>query len=67
MCSCRWEDNIKIKLKEIVPQDVNSADSEKGAMTGFSEYGNEPYCFIEGGEILHKFIDYQFRNKVSAP
>jgi hypothetical protein len=45
----RWEDNIKLDLREIGidGDELDSAGSGQGPVTGFCEHGNEPSSYIK--------------------
>jgi hypothetical protein len=49
---CRWEDNIKMDLREIGFGDVDSLGSGQGHVVGSCEHGNEPSGSIKCGEFL---------------
>jgi hypothetical protein len=49
---CRWEDNIKIDLKEIGCEDVNWIIwLRQGTMAGSCEHGTKPSDSIKGGDF----------------
>jgi hypothetical protein len=37
----KWENNIKVSLKEIRFEDVDSIDSKQGQLKDYHEHGNE--------------------------
>jgi hypothetical protein len=50
----RWEDDIKMYLREIGGYGFYSSGSEYGQVAGFCARGNEPSVSIKSGECLHR-------------
>jgi hypothetical protein len=65
-CRRRWEDTIRINLKEI-ECGLDSSSSEYIPVAGFCEYGNEPSRIIKDEEFFDQQSDYQLLKKDSAP
>jgi hypothetical protein len=59
----RWEDNIKLGLREIGIDWANwiRLAQDRVRWVGFSEHGNEPLCSIKKSRIFFgRLSDYQF-------
>jgi hypothetical protein len=54
---CRWKDNIKMYLKEIGWEGLDSSGSGQGPVAGCCEHGNEPSGSIKGGEFLDQLSE----------
>jgi hypothetical protein len=48
----RWEDNIRLIIREIWCEGVDTSDSQQGPVAGSCEYGNEPPGSIKSREFL---------------
>jgi hypothetical protein len=48
----RWEDNIKMDLRDIGWEGVDSSGSGQGQVSDCCECGNEPLGSVKGGESL---------------
>jgi len=48
----RWEDNVRMDLREIKLEGVDWICSGLGPVVGSYEYGNEPSGYTKGGDFL---------------
>jgi hypothetical protein len=58
---CRWEDNIKMDLREI---GINVTGSEWCPVVGFCEHSNEPLCSIKKAGCLTSRVTISFSKNI---
>jgi hypothetical protein len=61
-CRGRWENNIRMDLREIGAGrcGLDASGSGQRPVAGFCEHGNEPSGFIKGGGLLTSWVTVIF-------
>lgn len=54
----RWENNIKLRVKEIRCEDVDRIHVSQDNISNRSECSNEPFDSIKGGGFIDYLIDF---------